>query len=191
MRTSLKKRNKILKFFLTIMLLGVIAGIILYFNLSANLKTNIMELFTKSATNIKLNNIFFHLFIILIFAITTLTIILEPFNIFYLFYESVCLGFVLASFGHINGFKGIIYAVIYFLLNKAFYLLILLYLNINAIIIIKKIINSFVKKDNISIRDFYLNYFLKIIICIVALFLFDIIIYFFGNKILSMFQFLL
>ncbi len=194
MRTSTKSKSKIFKFLITLVIIGIIVGIILYLNLDSEAKKSIINSFTNINTNLKTtnqNNIFFHLIIIIGFVICSLTIILYPLNIFYLFYELVSLGFILASYTHLNGLKGLLYGIIYILLNKAFYLLILLYLNIISYRIIKKIINSLLKKDNISVRELYLNYFSKIIICIIPLFLIDIIIFFFGNKLLSIFQFLL
>lgn len=194
MRTSLKRKSTAFKFFATIFILGIIIGVILYLNLDTNTKSSITKNITnlvENLNNTKQNNIIFHLSIIALLVLSSLTILLYPINIFYLFYESLCLGFILASYTKINGLSGLLYGIIYILLNKALFLLILIYLNIISYKIIKKIINALRGKDNISVRELYLNYFSKIIICIIALLILDILIYFFGNKLLSLFKFLL
>ena len=194
MRTSLKKKSTIFKFIATLFILGIIVGIILYLNLDSDIKKSIISTVTNLNENLKTtkqNNLLFHLLIISSSLLASLTIFLFPLNIFYLFYESLCIGFIFASFFNISGLSGLLYALIYIILNKALYLLILVYLNIISYKLIKKILKALFQKDNISVRDLYLNYFKKILICLASLTILDIFIFFFGNKILSLFQFLL
>lgn len=194
MKQCIKRNSKVIKFVVTLIIIGLLAGIILYLNLNSETKESIIKSIDEINKNIlisKQNNIVFHLLIISIFILFSLTIILYPLTYFYLFYEVLSFGFVLAFYTKINGIGGLLYSLIYFVLNKALFLLILIYLNVVSFQLIKRIINSILQKDNISVRDLYQNYFLKTIISIGAMLLFDIIIYFFGNKILSIFQFLI
>lgn len=194
MKQCIKRNSKVVKFVVTLIIIGLLSGIILYLNLNTETKESIINTITELNNNLSLskqNNIIYHLLIISIFILLSLTIILYPLTYFYLFYEVLSFGFVLALYTRLNGIGGLLYSVIYFILNKALFLLILIYLNIVSFKLIKRILNSILKKDNISVRELYQNFFLKIIISGGAMLIFDVIIYFLGNKILSLFQFLL
>ena len=122
---------------------------------------------------------------------TVLTLFLYPLTLFYIFYEILSFGFVLAYYGCVFNIGGIIYELIYFLINKALFLLVLIYISIISYKLIKKILKSLINKENISVRELYSNFFKKILICSAFILIADIFVYFFGNKILSLFQFLL
>lgn len=194
MKHCIRRNSKVIKFVVTLIIIGLVTGIFFYLNLNTDTKESIVNSITNINNNIssfKQNNITFHLIVISAFVLSSLTIILYPLTFFYLFYELLSFGFILAFYARLNGLSGILYSFIYFFLNKAFFLLILVYINIVSYKLIKKIINSLLQKDNISVRELYQNYFLKIIISIIFILLIDIFIYFFGNKILSLFKFLL
>ena len=194
MKHCIKRNSKVFKFIITLIILGLISGIILYLNLSKETKeiiVNTLVNLNKNLTTTKQNNIIYHLFIISIFILISLTLILYPLTFFYLFYEILSFGFILSYYFSNFGIGGTIYSLIYFLLNKAFFLLILIYVSIVSYNLITKIIKALMKKDNISVRELYQNFFLKILISSLFILIIDIIIYFFGNKILSLFQFLL
>lgn len=194
MKHCIISNSKVIKFLVTLIIIGFLTGIILYLNLNSEIKTNIINSITEVNNTIsttKQNNIIFHLLIISIFILCSLTIILYPLTFFYLFYEILSFSFILASYTSINGIGGLLYCIINFILNKALFLLILIYLSIISFKLIKRIINSVSNKDHISVKDLYQSYFLKTIIVIFVILIFDIIIYFFGNKILSIFKFLI
>jgi len=194
MRHCIIRNSKVLKFIISLLIIGLLTGIILYLNLSKETKDIIINSLIDINKNIKTtnqNNITFHLTIISVFILLSLTLILYPITIFYIFYETLSYGFILAYYFHNYKLGGILYSFVYFLLNKAFFILILIYISFVSLKLIKKIINALRKKDNISVRELYQNYFFKVIICSTSILIFDIIIYFLGNKILSIFQFLL
>lgn len=194
MKHCIRRNSKVIKFILTLVVIGLILGIVLYFNLSKETKDIISNSLINLNDNIKetkQNNIIFHLFIIFIFIMSSLTILLYPLTFFYLLYEVISYGFILAYY--ISNFKlgGLVYSIIYFILNKALFMLVLIYLSLISFNICKKIINSIRNKDNISVKELYQNYFLKIIVCVAFILIIDILVYFFGNKILNWFQFLI
>lgn len=194
MKQCIKSNSKVIKFVVTLIIIGLLAGIVFYLNLNTETKENIINILAdinKNIASTKQNNITFHLIIVSIFILCSLTFFLYPITYFYLFYEILSFGFILAFYASQNGVGGALYSFIYFLLNKAFFILILIYLNIASYKLIKKIINSIILKDDISVRTLYQNYFFKIIISVSVLLFIDIIIYIFGNKILSLFKFLL
>lgn len=194
MKHCIRWNSKVFKFALTLIIIGFISGIILYLNLNKETKEVIINSLININDNLKetkQNNIIYHLFVISTYILLSLTLFLFPITIFYIFYEILSFGFVLTYYGNVFSIGGIIYSIIYFLLNKAIFLLILIYITVISYKLIKKIIRSLIKKDNISVRDLYLNFFKKISICIIFILITDIFVYFFGNKILSLFQFLL
>lgn len=188
------KHSKYFRFIVVLLTIGILVGIIMYLNLDSNSKKSIIEYFMNIQNNLantKQNNLIFHLIIILLFILSSLTVVLYPLTTFYLFYELVSIGFTIASYFHLNGLFGVIYSLVYIIINKLLFIIILIYINYISYKMIKKIINSLLKKENIGIRELYLNYFSKILICLVALLIFNTLTYFFGNKILSLFKFLL
>lgn len=194
MKQYIIRHSKAFKFILTLIIIGLITGIIFYLNLSKETKESIITALIQVNDNIsttRQNNIIFHLFIISIFVLSSLTLILFPITLFYLFYEILSYGFILTYY--LSNFKlgGLIYSIIYFILNKALFLIILIYISLISYKLITKIIKSLTKKDNISVRELYQNYFSKILISTIIMLCFDIFTYFFANKILSLFQFLL
>lgn len=194
MKQYIIRHSKAFKFILTLIIIGLITGIIFYLNLSKETKESIITALIQVNDNIsttRQNNIIFHLFIISIFVLSSLTLILFPITLFYLFYEILSYGFILTYY--LSNFKlgGLLYSIIYFILNKALFLIILIYISLISYKLITKIIKSLTKKDNISVRELYQNYFSKILISTIIMLCFDIFTYFFGNKILSLFQFLL
>lgn len=194
MKHCIKSNSKVVKFVLTLIILGLVSGIILYLNLSSETKTSIINSIIEinnGLSSTKQNNIVFHLLIISIFVLCSLTLILYPLTFFYIFYEILSFGFFLASYTSLNGIGGSLYSIMHFVINKGLFLLILIYICIVSFKLIKRIIFSISNKDNISVKDLYQNYFLKILICTISMLIFDIIIYFLGNKILSLFKFLL
>lgn len=194
MKHCINRNSKVFKFALTFIIIGFLTGIILYLNLNKETKDLIANSLINLNQNLKetkQNNIIYHLFIISSFVLLNLTFFLYPITIFYIFYEILSFGFILTYYGSVFSIGGVIYAIISFLINKALFLLVLIYISIVAYKLIKKLLKSLINKENISVRELYLNYFKKIIICASFIFIIDIFVYFFGNKILSLFHFLL
>lgn len=194
MKHCINRNSKVFKFALTFIIISLLTGIVLYLNLNKETKDLIMNSLLTLNDNLKdvrQNNIIYHLFIISSFVLLSLTLFLYPLTLFYIFYEILSFGFVLAYYGCVFNIGGIIYALIYFLINKALFLLVLIYISIISYKLIKKILKSLINKENISVRELYFNFFKKILICSAFILITDIFVYFFGNKILSLFQFLL
>jgi len=194
MKHCINRNSKVFKFALTFIIISLLTGIVLYLNLNKETKDLIMNSLLTLNDNLKdvrQNNVIYHLFIMSSFVLLSLTLFLYPLTLFYIFYEILSFGFVLAYYGCVFNIGGIIYELIYFLINKALFLLVLIYISIISYKLIKKIIKSLINKENISVRELYSNFFKKILICSAFILITDIFVYFFGNKILSLFQFLL
>jgi len=194
MKHCINRNSKVFKFALTFIIISLLTGIVLYLNLNKETKDLIMNSLLTLNDNLKdvrQNNVIYHLFIMSSFVLLSLTLFLYPLTLFYIFYEILSFGFVLAYYGCVFNIGGIIYELIYFLINKALFLLVLIYISIISYKLIKKILKSLINKENISVSELYSNFFKKILICSAFILITDIFVYFFGNKILSLFQFLL
>ena len=89
------------KFLITLIIIGLLTGIIFYLNLSNETKDSIINSLVNINENIRTtrqNNVVFHLFIISSFVLLSLTIVLYPLTIFYLFYEILSFGFIITYY---------------------------------------------------------------------------------------------
>jgi hypothetical protein len=187
---NIKLNSSFWKFIIIFFLIGLLTGIYLYYNLDNNYKLainnqiiNLPKLINSTKQNFILN----HLIIISILIILSFTIIGIPFIIFYFFYESVSLGFLIGSILKWKATKGLIFMIPFIIINKLIYYLLLIYIIKISINYSKKIINNYHNdKSNIIVRHL-----IKMAIVLIIILIVDIFIYFFGNKLLSIFLFLL
>jgi len=143
MKHCINRNSKVFKFALTFIIISLLTGIVLYLNLNKETKDLIMNSLLTLNDNLKdvrQNNVIYHLFIMSSFVLLSLTLFLYPLTLFYIFYEILSFGFVLAYYGCVFNIGGIIYELIYFLINKALFLLVLIYISIISYKLIKKII---------------------------------------------------
>lgn len=178
------------KFIIILAILGIIAGFLLYNRLSDDIKLGInnkLPDLINSITSTNQNNVLYHLGVISILIISSLIIIGLPISLFYYFYEFTSIGYLLAAFIKYKGINGLLFGSIFVLINKLLFLSILSYFIINTINYTKKIINNLkgAKKEQI-INELYKSFFTLGLILIN-----DIILYFIGNKLISLFLFLL
>lgn len=124
--------KKYLLFIFLILIIGIISGIIYYYNLDSNIKEGVIN--TLNDYNIaSVNNIFKHLLILIIFLILSFFVVGVPLTIFYLYFEGVSIGFLSTIFTIKYGINGLFYSVIYNLFTKFIFMFLLL-------IFLKKII---------------------------------------------------
>ena len=186
--------NKKLYLFLGIIFtIGIILGVIFLIYLDESSKElillNINE-WLQSIESSHINNIISHIVILSSLFILSLFIIGIPFVLFFVFYNGFSIGFMITSLINIFGIKGLLYGIMYVLITKGIYLF---FLSIFIMSLIK-IANLFIKrifsgerisKDNLSLL------LKRIFICIAAILISDIILYFGGAKLITIFNFLL
>lgn len=193
MKFNSKKNNLVVFFLITIFILGIVFGIVYYFKLPKLIKTGIGENLLEISKNIKnshLNYFLFHNIIFLLIFFLSYTTILFPIILFYLFYEGVSLGFSFIIFTSSFKISGFFYALVLFIFTKLIYLLFIFYLTYNSYLIVKNMIYLFSKKTSVYNIPFK-KYFKRLIVLIICMFIYDLFIYFWGNKILYYFKFLL
>ena len=191
MWTSLNK--KIFLFISVILAIGIISGIIfLIFLNEASLEIiflNINE-YLQDLASLKCNNIFIDIITLSSIIMLGIFIIGIPIAIFFIFYNGFTLGFIIASLSSIFGFKGFIYSLVYIIINKLVYLFFLYFLLLALFKIVLIIIRTFVHKEHKNKNEIF--HLLKTIgLCLAIILIYDLILYFFGNKLLILFDFLI
>lgn len=188
----MNKQNikKYLAFIFILLLIGVISGIIYYYNLDSNIKENVINTLGEYKI-VNINNIFKHFLILVIILVLSIFIVGVPLAIFYLYFEGVTIGFTTTIFTIKFGISGLLYGIIYNLATKLFFLF-LLVIFLNKIFNITKIIISKIVYRNY--HSFKTNIVLKFkssLIILIIIFINDLIIYLTSGKFLSIFNYLL
>ena len=190
-KDSYKYHSKLYNILLIIVSVSISLGFIIALNLDKNSLNNIYDLFIINICKYTLSNFIYPTTIYLGIFILSLTIIgyFIPFLAFSI--ENISIGLLLGVLIRINAFKGFIFGIIYFILTKLLYLVILIYLIINIHKFIIKIINSIKNKTNYNIHNLYLNIILKVIAAITLITIYNLILMIFISKIVSIFSFLI
>ena len=191
MWTSLNK--KVFMFLSIILAIGIISGILFLIFLNEASKEliflNINE-YIQNINNYKINNIFMDIIILSSLIILSLFIIGIPLSIFFVFFNGFSIGFIISSLSSIFSFKGFIYSVIHIIINKFVFLFFLYFLLLALYKITIILIKHWVHKEKIN-KDEIIRLFKKIILCLLVIIIYDLLLYFFGNKIINLFNFLI
>lgn len=190
MKIAINDRSKIvLKFLGILFVIGIITGIILYLKEDNDTKIIINNELNNLIANIKntnQNNFIMHIITFSILFLLSFTVLGLPIVLFYFYYEGTSIGFLIISLIKYSGTNGLLFSLIFLLITKLIYILVLLYFTFYSIMYTKKIIHN-IKSDKTVIIH---NHLIKIIIIIGVILLNDIFLYFFGNKIVGLFLFL-
>lgn len=186
--TSLKKHKNIFFFLSIIIFIGIISGFIYFYKVNdsiiINLKTNLTNLSFES-------NIIFHIIFLAIILFFSLLIIGPFIGIFFAFYEALSIGFVFGVYYSTMGLSGLMYSVMYILLYKTVYLLLLTKILVASFAVSRNIVGYFLFKKENSLKDSAISNFLVIIKYSIIILLYDLFLIFFGNNIISIFNFLI
>jgi len=183
----------LIKFIVSLFIIGIVFGFIFYSRETNVIKTDIINELSNLKDYLPItrqNNFLYHIILLSILGILSLIVAGFPLLLFYFFYEAVSFGFLLGALFHMNTFEGLLFGVIFALVYKLFLYLALMYLIISSFHYSKKII-ILIKNKDYRISDYIANHLFKIVFIFLAVLLTDLIIYFFGNKIVSYFLFLL
>lgn len=172
------------KFLYIILFIGLILGIIIYLNCDISIKNSIdLKLVTVifNLNNNHQNQILIHLLFISLLILSSCYIVgFIPLIIYYI-YETASIGFLTASLIHYYKLKGIYYSLIFILINKFVYLLLLSYILYITYKYIRIFIKNIYKITNLN------NYLLRSSITMLIIMINDIILYFYGNKLIDIF----
>ncbi|MDD4187443.1 MAG: stage II sporulation protein M [Bacilli bacterium] len=183
----------LIKFLLSLLIIGVLVGIYVYLKQPNLVKTSIINELTMLndiLKNTNQNNFIYHILLLSLIIFLSIIIIGLPFILFYLFYEGISIGFLIASFFHYQKISGLLYSLIFTLINKLIIYVALIYILIITINYSKKVVLSIKRKDY-KIYEYLFTHLVRMIFICLIILIYDIFIYFFGNKILLYFIFLL
>lgn len=190
MQRIFKRYKKFFLFCLIILILGNISGIIYYNFLDVSIKENIsITLAQQSFFNY--NFILKHLIIMSVILVLSFLLIGLPIGFCYLLYEGFSLGFLVSIFFASFKFSGILYFIIYLLLNKLVVLILYILFLKRIFDISRNIIGVIIyKRDSNILNKIYLN-FKKCIYFILFVLVLNIALYFLNPVIFKFFSFLL
>ncbi len=186
----LKSNRSIIKFLVMLFITSILVGIYLYLSKEKLIKESINTELIKMINNLDItrqNNILNHLLIMIVISVLSLTIIGLPVILIYFLYEGVSIGFLLSSFINYSPIKGMLFGTIFIIISKIIYITILIYLLTNTL----KYTKSFLKRLKMTKNELIINQVIKILFCITITLINDIILYFIGNKIITIFKFIL
>lgn len=178
-------KNKIIKLFIICFIIGYILAFLFYYSLDKiELKSLISAVKNSNILFKTSNNIINHLKILSVTVLLTLIFVGVPIFIGLIISEGfkICLRLIILF--KIYKLKGIIYGLIYTLINNGIYLLILIFIFKKIIKIAKALYLYKIKKENINFNYLFNNY-IRIITLIIFTLIFDTLIYLYGNYLLN------
>lgn len=186
----LKSNRSIIKFLLMLFITSILVGIYLYLSKEKLIRESINTELIKMINNLDItrqNNILNHLLIMIVLSVLSITIIGLPIILIYFLYEGVSIGFLLSSFINYSPIKGMLFGTIFIIISKIIYITILIYLLTNTL----KYTKNFLKRLKMAKNELIINQVIKISFCTTITLINDIILYFIGNKIITIFKFIL
>ncbi len=191
MWTSLNK--KFYLFLSIIFVIGLILGVIFLIYLDEASKDilflNINE-WLQGISNSNINNIVLHIIMLSSMFLLSIFLIGIPFVLFFAFYNGFSVGFTVTSLISIFGIKGLLYGIIYVIITKGIYLFFLSIIIVSLLRVSLIILKSIFNKENIDKEKLALLL-KKNLICIAIILINDIILYFWGTNLITIFNFLL
>jgi len=186
------RNKKYILFIIVLFICGIIGGLFFYQILNTELQ-NILKIiinnFFLNIKNVEINFFINHLLIMSFLIVSSFLIVGVFFNIIYIFYNGFIIGFIISIFSIVLGFKGFIFSIIYLIITKSiflfFYLIFVLSsmkLSFSLIMIILKKNKCLSKYQSILVK--------RMIICFIIINIVDFILYFWGNYLLNIFNFL-
>ncbi len=185
-RTSFKFSKKEGKILLFLAIIGIIMGYLFYKNIDSSLLKqdliNIKEILSNSPINF-LPQHFMTLSILIFSSFLIFGIILFP---IYFIWEFACISYAVFIFQSLFGLPGILFGFIYQIMIKLFYLIFLYFIFKNVFMLI---VNKLFSKNTNHAQS--KKQYQTILFSILAVFVYDILLYFLGNHLLLKFCFIL
>lgn len=190
MWTSLSK--KLYLFMSIVLVIGIITGVIFVIMLDEATKeilflniNNFLQSFGASNISILVQ----HLVILSTLLILSIFLIGGPFVIFFMFYNGFTIGFIISSITCIFGIKGMLFGVLYVIVSKLVFVVLFIIFSVNLFKIVKCVIDYLVyKKSN---KESLVMFMKRSIVFIGIIMISDIILYFWGVKLINIFNFLI
>ena len=177
-KDKLLVQKKKYAFLLTIMVLGVLAGILFVFFISSEDKTLLLDNLNGFFTSIKenklnytdslINSISGNLLSILLIWLLGISVIGIPFILCFLVFKCFVLGFSISSILVNYGFKGIFVAFSYVFPHQLLYLVMWLLLSFYALSFFFFLFRLLFLKKNINLKEHFRKYLKILLICLLS-----------------------
>lgn len=191
LRTNLKKHQNLLKAIIIILVIGFIISFLLYNKMDNSKVINEIKNIEEYLNSNNINFIILHLLSVSILITCSITVIGLVIFLIYLLFEIVSIFYNLLIFCAAFKLKGFIFSIFYLILTKLIYLILLFIIFQKLYTIIKYLITSYTNKNSSEAKFIIIKNLKKIIICLLGLFINDLLIYFFANDILLKLTFLI
>lgn len=190
MQKLFQSNKKYLMFIITTVGIGILFGVIYYHFLTTDVQDKII-LTLNNFTNFSYNAILKDLIIMSLILVSSFFVIGIPLSIFYLFYESFTIGFLLNIFFAAFKLKGLLYIIIYIILNKVItFVLIILFIK-KIINISRLMIGLIIYKNDISVKNKIILNFKNCLYIIIFTLIINIVLYIFSPHLTKYLSFLL
>lgn len=178
MKNILKLNKKKQKILALILIVGLIIGYILYKKTSPIILDDITNIKSNLENN-PLNFIGPHIITLALILSSSIFFLGPILFLLYFIWEVACISFSLFSFSSAFQFQGFLYGLLYNILTKLLFIICLIFIFFQ----VTKIIKSIIHKEPLDINTLKKEYH-HILISIAIIFLYDILLYFFGSTIL-------
>ena len=187
-RTSLNLSKKQKQFLLIILFLGILIGFLLYKKIDQSLVIDNITNIESTLENNRINFLFMHLIVLsLLIASSTLMIGIVLFPIYFIM-EIATITYSILCFSNAFQISGVLYGIIYNIITKGFYIILLIILTKNNYKIAKMNITTWKNKENHQIDS---KEYKKIAILSLSILVYDLFLYLLGSKILLKLSFII
>ncbi len=182
--------KKYLSFACIIIVLGLVLGFIYYYCLDANVEANLIYTL-KNSPSFTYNAIIKDLIMMSLILISATFIIGLPLAIFYLFYESLSVSFLICLFFNAFKIKGLFYILIYIIFNKLIPIIIIVFFMYKIMNISRLVVGLIIYKKDPHILNKLIIYFKNSLSLIVIMTFINIFLYFASSFIFGKLAFLI
>lgn len=172
--------RKLFLFIITLLVTGFIFGVLYYFHLNDGVKDSLVEglvALKDGLVSTKINNFFVHLLIGICIIILAFTVIGLPLVYFYLFFETLSIGFSISSIVGILGFKSILFAILYFLIYKLLYLVLVIFLIVRSSRISKNMLGFIIYRNNNELKNNIMINLRKVVVVMICIGILDVLLF--------------
>jgi len=193
-KNSYRKYSKVYNLIFFIISVGLSLGLIISLFLNKELISDIYNYFDSFINSYNSNvfsNILYPIITYFILFLLSLTIIGVFIPFLALFIENMSIGLILGVLLKFNGLKPLLFGIIYFIITKLLYIILLLYLIINFYKFVISFIYALKNKNNTSIYNLYSKIIVKVLFSMLVITIYNLLGIFIIPKIIKLFLFLL
>ena len=158
--------------------LSLVIGLIFYFRQEKEIRYSLVSGIgdLKTLLNGNINNVFSHVFLIILLYLASISVIFYFMGVMYLMYEGLAIGFTFGILKDMYGLKGLLFNLFYQIIFKGIFIFLLIMLLIKLFRISKYILGKFIYKDNKDFNRLILNELKNSLYIVLFILIYDIII---------------